>query len=152
MEDSKIENYIGLKKWRNFWKKKMYIETKILSESCSIWYWEHSMQWLLGVCMCVLLGCELIIWLLELLPRGLSVQGVFESPQHEIRTKYCHSPAKLVSQPKGSFIGATPTSAASRCLFFHFQPTHDLYVKCQSLRFLSYSKKPFAFYSENPLI
>ena len=33
-------------------------------------------------------GCELIIWLLALLARGLSVQGVFESPQHGITTKY----------------------------------------------------------------
>ena len=40
--------------------------------------------------MCVIFvwGCELIIWLLAILPRGLSVQGVFESPQHEITTKY----------------------------------------------------------------
>ena len=40
------------------------------------------------VCVIFVWGCELIIWLLAILPRGLSVQGVFESPQHEITTKY----------------------------------------------------------------
>ena len=50
---------------------------------------------------------ELIIWLLALLARGLSVQGVFESPQHGIddkirMTAMNEKPStrnKLVSQP-----------------------------------------------------